>query len=41
MMILIAEMAMMMATVAGVVAKTSAANDDNKHHCGSGSGKGG
>ena len=41
MMMLIAETAVTMATVAGVVAKTLAANDNDNHHRGDGSGRGG
>jgi hypothetical protein len=41
MMMLIAETAMTMATAVGVMAKTLAVNDDDNHHCGRGSGRGG
>ena len=41
MMMLIAETAMTMATLAGVMAKTLAANNNDNHHHGGGSGRGG
>ena len=41
MMMLIAETAVTMATAVGVVAKTLAANGDDNHQRGSGSGRGG